>query len=140
MHESQLKLKSSFEHGNEASDLKVKIKMLSFCSACGLDLIILCVCFWLQYLILVFVIIVFLLADQCVAVVLAFGIESIDDYLLGAFNLSPTERTTLETNKYFDLYFKLVKNHVGFNSLVPRSPLAMPLNMECTANDHMARF
>jgi hypothetical protein len=56
-------------------------------------------CVWLQYLIFIFVIIILLLARQSAAVVLALWIESVDDNLLGAFNLSATERTTLERTK-----------------------------------------
>lgn len=74
--------------------------MLSFAVLCGFlwigfgDLIVF---IWLQYLIFIFVVIVFLLAvQQSVARVLAFRIESIDDYLLGAFNFSSAEGTSLK--------------------------------------------
>jgi hypothetical protein len=59
-------------------------------------LIVLILCAGLQYLIFVFVVIIFLLAIHRITVMLTFWIKGINNNLLSAFYLSSAERTALE--------------------------------------------
>lgn len=96
---------------------------------------------WLQYLIFIFVIIIFLFAvHQSVACMLAFRIESVDDYLFGAFNLSSTEWTSLKTIITRSCLKPAIRFDSKSNSLVLLNQLAMPWDKGCIANVHMAQF
>lgn len=62
---------------------------------CGLDFGDF-LCDALQYLILVFVVVVFLFEAHRVSIVLSLGVEGVDDDLLGALNLGAAEWTALK--------------------------------------------
>lgn len=105
---------------------------------CGLDFGDF-LCDALQYLILVFVVVVFLFEAHRVSIVLSLGVEGVDDDLLGALNLGAAERTALKDEK--QAIEQKSHGESLHNSLpVPRSRPATKSDMACTEDVRMAQF